>query len=308
MSTIRKLAMFSAMAGVVGAGAVGCKKAASDTDQAQVGQAVGETMASADESFQGGTTMAMLPADRSTAPALPLPMLRAPRELRGPAWRRALDALVPKAYAGACLLTDFSKCADGVRTRNFGNCELGDATLDGSVTLTFSDTTACTMTGTNASVTRTADFTLTGPYGGTLQVTSPGGGQTLTRTASGFSYHVGGMERVLTGPGGHTLFDVATDTTSDIMVTGSSRADLMISSGTLEIHHKLAGYTVTLSASNLTWTPHCNCATAGTLTGSISGGKLDGQTASVTLMGCGEAEVTLGTQTESVTLDRCVAL
>ena len=52
------------------------------------------------------------------------------------------------------------------------------------------------------------------------------------------------MERVLTGPGGRTLFDVATRTTAPIVVTGSSRADLKIVSGSFEIDHKVAGYKV----------------------------------------------------------------
>jgi hypothetical protein len=297
--------MFSVMAAALGAGlsTSGCKKAGSDTDQAQVGDAVGEMMASADESLQGGTTTAML----ESAPEM-VPVLRMPTELRAPAWRRAMGTLLPTAHAAACSGVAFSSCANGARTRTFASCDIGDATLDGMVTLTFSNATLCAMPTTGDSVTRTADFTLTGPYGGTLQVTSPGGGQTLTRTADGFTYHVGGMERVLTGPAGRTLFDVATDTTSDIVITGSSRSDLVIVSGALEIHHKLAGYTVTLSPSNLTWTPSCNCATSGTLTGSVSGGPNDGKTASVTLNGCGEATVTIGSTTESVTLDRCAPL
>ena len=35
------------------------------------------------------------------------------------------------------------------------------------------------------------------------------------------------------------------------------------------------------------------------------GGKLDGKSASVTLTGCGQAEVDIDGQTETVTLDRC---
>ena len=50
-------------------------------------------------------------------------------------------------------------------------------------------------------------------------------------------------------------------------VTGSSRADLKIVSGGFEIDHKLAGYKVTLTASNLAWTSSCNCASSGTLSG-----------------------------------------
>ena len=139
-------------------------------------------------------------------------------------------------------------------------------------------------------------------------MTSPGGGQTLTKTADGFEYRVGGMERVLTGPGGRTLFDVATRTTAPIVVTGSSRADLKIVSGSFEIDHKVAGYKVTLTADNLAWTSSCNCASSGTLSGTVSGGKHDGKSASVTITGCGEADVTIDGDTESVSLDRCVPM
>src|SRR5580698_3875625 len=64
--------------------ALGCRKGL--TDQGQIGAAVGEVMASADESASGGSATAMLPA---------LPILRTPGELEGPLWRRALDAVIP---------------------------------------------------------------------------------------------------------------------------------------------------------------------------------------------------------------------
>jgi hypothetical protein len=278
--------------------ALGCRKTADD-ETAQIGAAVGEVMSSLDESSQGGTTTAMLPA---------LPMLRTPDALRGPAWRRALDAVFPSAYAAACGDTAFSACSAGARTRTFSACSLGLATLDGTVTLSFSAAPLCVVLAANDAVTRTADFTLTGLYGGTLAVTSPGGGQTLTKTATGFEYSVAGMERVLTGPGGRTLFDVSTRTTAPIVVTGSSRADLVIVSGALEVTHHLAGYKVTLTPSNLAWTATCNCAVSGSLTGTVSGGKHDGKSATVTLTGCGDADVTIDGQTDSITLDRCTTL
>ena len=248
---------------MMAAAAAGCRK----KDEAdQIGESVGEAMSSLDESVAGGAATAMLPYRRM------------PDELKGPLWRRAMDSVIPSAYAATCWEPTFSACdASGVRTKDFGGCTIGGATL-------------------------------TGLYGGTLEVTSPGGGQTLTKTAAGFDYTVGGMERVLTGPGGRTLFDIATRTTAPIVVTGSSRADLKIVSGSLEVDHKVAGYKVTLTADNLAWTSSCNCATSGTLSGTVSGGKLDGKSASVTLTGCGEADVTIGGETESVSLDRCMPM
>ena len=203
---------------------------------------------------------------------------------------------MPSAYAASCWPSTFSACDAGVRTREFADCTIGAATLEGSVTLTFTRTAACALLTDGDAVTRTADFTLTGLYGGTLDVTSPGGGQTVTRTATGFEYTVGGMQRVLTGPGGRTWFDVTTRTTAPIVVTGSGRTDLVIASGMLEVSHNVAGYTVTLAPTNLTWNASCNCAVSGTLTGTIAGGPFDGESAAVTLTGCGQADVTMATR------------
>ena len=46
------------------------------------------------------------------------------------------------------------------------------------------------------------------------------------------------MERVLTLPSGRTLFDISTMTPTDapLIITGSSRADLVIVGGTLVVH------------------------------------------------------------------------
>ena len=52
--------------------AVGCRKEGV-TDQGQIGAAVGEVMASADESANGGSTTAMLPASRSFRCCAPPP-------------------------------------------------------------------------------------------------------------------------------------------------------------------------------------------------------------------------------------------
>jgi hypothetical protein len=283
---------------VAASASVGCRKQGLD-DQDQIGSSVGEMMASLDESANGSATATLMP---------PIPLLRTPEQLKGPLWRRSLRALMPSAYAASCLPVGFSACSAGVRTETFSNCTVGAATLDGEVTLTFSRTAACVVLTTGDSVNRTADFTLTGPYGGTLTVTSPGGGQTLTRTDTGFQYAVAGMERVLVGPGGHTLFDISTDTSSPLVITGSSRTDLVIASGALQVQHHLAGYTVTLQPNNLTWASNCNCAVSGSLTGTVSGGKLDGKSATVQITSCGHAEVTVDGDSESVTLDRCVAL
>lgn len=297
---------FGLMGPVVLSTGAGCKSSTADDDAGQIGAAVGEVMSSLDESTGGGAATAEL---ERALPASPSMFRTIPAGLRGEPWQRALDALIPSAEAAStCGDAAFSACSTGTRTRTFTRCAVGLATLDGSVTLAFSKAPICAMVATGDAITRSADLTLTGLYGGTLAVTSPGGGQTLTKTATGYAYSVAGMERVLKGPAGRTLFDVSTRTTAPIVVTGTSRADLVMVSGALEITHHLAGYAVALTPSNLTWKSTCSCAVSGSLTGTISGGKHDGKSATVTLTACGEADVTFDGVTQSITLDRCVGM
>src|SRR4029450_5278475 len=133
-----------------------------------IGAAVGEAMSSLDESVAGETT-AMLP------------FRRVPDELKGSLWQRAMDNVIPSAYAATCWEPVFGACNAGVRVKDFAGCTVGPATVTGTVTLTFSRT-LCLVATTGDAVTRIADFSLTGLYGGSLTVTSPGGGQTLTKT------------------------------------------------------------------------------------------------------------------------------
>ena len=107
------------------AAAAGCRK----KDEAeQIGETVGEAMSSLDESVSGGSSTAMLP------------FRRVPDELKGPLWRRAMDNVIPSAYAATCWETDvLGVHATGVRTKDFGGCTIGGATLDGHRTLTFNN-------------------------------------------------------------------------------------------------------------------------------------------------------------------------
>src|SRR5678816_4530950 len=87
---------------MVAAAAAGCRK----KDEAeQIGETVGEAMSSLDESVSGESTA----------------MFRfVPSELKGSPWRRALDNVIPSAYAGTCWEPAFSACsATGVRTKDF---------------------------------------------------------------------------------------------------------------------------------------------------------------------------------------------
>lgn len=265
-------------------------------DEEEVAQAAGDVLASADEGLEGGG-LALLRA----------PYLNRPEFRERTLFRTLVDAAIPSAEAaGRCFTETFSACANGVRTRTFDQCTLGPSTLEGSVTLTFSDAAGCTVNDANESVTRAADFTLTGPRGGTLKVSAPGGGQKLTRGTDSWKYSVLGMQRVAADKNGKKLFDVSTKTLSDVTITGQNRANRVLNGGELEISHNLANYKVVLSPENLTWSSACNCPVSGKLNGTASG-SVSGSFV-VEMTGCGTAKVTNDGETKDVTLDRCASL
>jgi hypothetical protein len=257
----------------------------------EVGHAVGDAFASLDESGQGGGFAYVAP-------------LRRPELMRGSVGERLLEALLPAAHATGCWSIGFSACANGVRERDFGNCTLGSAELAGSATLTFSNDT-CSLANTGDSVTREAEFTLTGRRNATLRVSSEGGGQIVTRTATGWSYRVLGMHRVMTTAAGRTFFDIETRTLADIGVTGSSRSTRVVSGGELEVRHNLAKYTTVLAPNELAWSATCNCPVSGTLSGTSTSDDGEAKTASIAITGCGRATVTIGDESRDLTFDRC---
>lgn len=269
---------------------VGCGRGALE-DPDEIAQSAGDALASLDELTGEGAFAFRLPH----RPALERPGVL---DVLG-------ETLLGSAYAARCNITNtFGACSGGVRTKGFGGCTLGALSFEGDVTLTFSDS-ACSMAGDGASVTRTADFSITGRREATLAVTSPGGGQTLTRTgASAFTWKVGGMNRVMTGSDGRKLVDVSTRTLADITVSGTGRSGRVVDGGKLEIKHNLAGYTTELIPENITWANTCNCPVSGKLTGTVSGATA--RSFSVEMTACGKATVTANGSTQSVELDRCI--
>src|SRR5262245_51095745 len=87
--------------------AAGCRKRGGDDEADQIGASVGEAMSSLDESVAGGSATAMLPYRRM------------PDALKPPLWRRAMDAVIPPAYAATCWEPTFSACNAGVRVKDF---------------------------------------------------------------------------------------------------------------------------------------------------------------------------------------------
>ncbi|MFN0063683.1 MAG: hypothetical protein ACKVPX_14345 [Myxococcaceae bacterium] len=274
------------------AGAAGCSDPVTDTGE--VAQSAGEALASLDEVTSGGGFAHLLP------------MYRAPAHLSPSIWERATDLFVAPAYGAACSTVTFDACSSGERLKTWGGCTIGRATLTGTVRLQFSRN-LCQVITNGDTVTRRPDFTIAGTRGATLTVSTSGtgGGQVLTKTATGYSFSVSGLDRAATRPDGGELFHIQTETTSPLTITGTSRANRVINGGTLRITHHIADFMTDLTPSNVTWTAGCNCPTSGMFSGTLSGSRTG--TFTIEFTGCGTATVTTGSASETVELDRCFA-
>jgi len=267
------------------------KGSSASTEAEETGNAAADVLASFDETGTGGG----------------FAYFQRREDLRrGTILDRAMEAVLPSAEAAACWTSVFSECGAGKRVREYQACALGGMSLSGTVTLTFSKQN-CTLLQADDSVTRDANFILTGRLNATLTVSSPGGGQKVTRTAGGWTYEVGGLSRVMETGSGTKLFDVSSKTLEPLVGTGYSRQNRVLKSGKLEIKHNLAGYTTTLSPENVTWNGTCNCPVSGKLSGSVTSSS-GTENATVEITGCGTGTVTMGAETSSVSFDRCARL
>ncbi len=227
-------------------------------------------------------------------------------------------SLIPEANATTCAawsITSFGSCSSGVITRTFdtggSGCTIGLATLSGSVSLTFKDSTGATASSctfsTGYSITRAPNYTITGRRGATITVSSDGGGQKLTKTGTGtYTWDTLGVRRVASTASGTQVFDISTKTNSSITVTGAPRAGRTITGGELQITHNLKNYVVKLVPTDVTWASGCNCPTSGKWSGSATGDETS-DSFTIDITGCGTATVTANDTTTAVTFDRCGA-
>lgn len=278
----------------------GCKKSDA-VDNEETGQQVGDVMASIDESGGSGGSLTRVESEIKTFERL--------------APEGNLEALnrffLTPAYAATCAAANtFGSCSGTTLVRTFGDCTILGATLSGTVTITWGGTaTSCALLAAGDTITRVPAFTLTGRRGATLTVSKTGSvGQKLTwSSGSGsskvFSFTNDGIKRVFTLSGA-TLFDYTTETTEAITVTGTLRSSRVMNNGKLKVTNNLSGTSCTYVPSNVTWSATCNCASSGTWTGTCS----DSKTSSITLTGCGTANLTVGDTTQSITFDRCYGL
>lgn len=216
---------------------------------------------------------------------------------------------LPSAFAASCAVSNtWGACTSNVIIRNFNDCTIGTATLSGTVTLTFNDgavNNICAVSADGHSIVRNPDFTLTGQNGAQFVVSKTGtSGQTVTRTSSGnFQFTNDGIRRVVTF-NGSTLFDATTSTTSPLSIAGNVRNGRVVNGGNIRVTNNLSSVTCDYVPASLTWGSSCNCPVSGSLSGTCS----DGRSTSITVTSCGEADITLGSTTEAVTLDRCAGI
>lgn len=272
----------------------------SNIDIQESAQQIGESMSAIDEIGGGsnGQYALRLDADKTFA-----------RYESGGAGRRELiwDRFIPEARAASCSVgRTLGACSSSQRVISFNDCTVGAATFSGGVTLSWSGTGAgvCQLSAQNDSVSRNPNFTATGLRGATLTVSKVGtNGQTLTRgvSAGSYSFSSDGIRRVFTTASSTTLFDFTTQTTQTLTVTGTSRASRVLSGGNIRITNNLNSVTCDVAPTAVTWTNGCNCATSGQWSGSCS----DGKEFSLNITGCGSASFTLGTETETVSFNRC---
>ncbi len=276
-----------------------CGKSTSTTDIEETGQQVGDAMASIDESGGSSGTLAQLDLNEKTL-----------RRLAPPSFLETIkDKIIPESYAATCALSStFGSCSSNTITRNFNGCTIGTATLTGTVTLAWGGSSAsCVMSAANDYITRSPSFLLTGRRGATLTSTKTGTfGQKLTWTSGTgttrvMSYSNDGIRRFFTDTSGTVTYDFTTTTTSAITVTGTSRANRVLSGGSLRVTNNLTSLSCDYVPTNVTWTSTCSCASSGTWSGSCS----DGKTSTVTITGCGTASLVMGPDTQTLNFDRC---
>jgi hypothetical protein len=262
-------------------------------DIQELGQQVGDVMASIDEGggSDGGFAMLELSGQSMFARLSPSDV--------SDSW------LFSNAYAVGCSdSSTWGACSGNVITRTFGGCSIGLASLTGTVSLTWANgASGCALSGIGQTVTRVPNFTLTGRRGATLTVSKTGSvGQRLTvNGVNQAAFSNDGIRRTFTSPAGATLFDFSTQTTSDITVSGLTRSTRVVSGGALRVTNHASSVTCDFVPSSVSWSANCNCAVSGSWSASCSDGKL----AVLTITGCGRATLELGDDTESFSFDRC---
>ncbi|WP_409477312.1 hypothetical protein [Pseudobdellovibrio sp. HCB154] len=269
----------------------------------ELGNQLGDVMASIDDAGGGNTTIAQY------APTFDRYNMSSPKQV---AYENIFKILLPEAQAATCGAT-FSACSSNTKTRTFGGCSIGNFVLNGSVTMTWSGGANCTLSGTSQSIRIAPNYSVAG-NNMTLTATKTGtNGASLTWISGAgdtrvMNYTNDGINRTLSY-NGTALLSITTRTNSPITVTNVNRGSRSLSSaaGALEIVNNTSGESCTFMASGITYgATNCNCATSGSWVGSCSSlGNI-----SMSISSCGLATLNYtedgSPKSKAIALDRCV--
>lgn len=218
--------------------------------------------------------------------------------------------LIEESWAATCSARAANSACTSNKRQVTYDCTFGPNdgyTLKGTSTLTYSESD-CSFTTDNDTITRTNDFTRTGPFGGTLEVSSTlhsnyegtalGGGSTLTLldgAAHQWRLNIGGSHRILTGARDFVFYNVSVATPSSPYVAisgGLSRASRVIDVGSsITVYHNVAEFKSTFTvAEALTHSATCCYPTGGKITFVNSGSRTD--TGDLVFSGCGKGTLT----------------
>jgi len=223
---------------------------------------------------------------------------------------------IPNAYAATCSGRAVTQpCVSGIKIKNYTNCSIGvsDHQLNGSVSLTYSDTTNCNIDSNGEFVTRTYDVTRTTPWGAKIRTFSTsktdyegdtyGGGTRLEQTGSGYELTILGKHKTRTSSNGRSRLDLSINTETPISFNQLTRSGRIVDGGSLIIAHNLAKYKMTLQPNNLGYSANCCYPTSGSIdisySGSVNGSGL------VSFSSCGKATVTKDSKSYDIEFYSC---
>lgn len=290
---------------------LGCKGAEENTvdgtEVSENAQQIGDVMASIDE-FGGKNSSTIVLFNKSLNQSFARVF---PQDSQ---FNSISQILLPQAWAASC--TDYSSftwTCDGTNkiTHAYNGCTVfGSVIFSGSVTYEWINSGAnCLMNGNTSRIRRTPNITVTGRRGATLTITKTGSiGQELARGASAddLSFTSDGINRKFTTSANQVLFNHTTKTSTAIALNKAARLGRVITSGGLEVKNNISNVTCTYSPTNVTWgSGSCNCPTSGSWSGNCNDGNGHNSTTSLVITGCGTGTYSEGTETSSVTFDRC---
>lgn len=216
----------------------------------------------------------------------------------------------------SCTRASSETCSSGVKSATYSSCSISGTTysLTGSVDLTYSQTTDCTMNLPADYVVRTYDYTISGTRGGSLQVTSASatdyrgtsisGGGKITKTLGGYTAQILGKHKILSFRGSeimnHSMISLSAST-----ITGTlARSSRSLTGGEIEIIDNRNEFVATVTPTSLQWSSSCCYPLSGSLSMELSGSK-SGTVTVVFSSTCGTATYTANGSSRNINLKYC---